>query len=78
VVTLSVSAGPPVLVPDVTQRKEAEAVEKLRGSGFTPRVQQEATANPSEDGLVLDQDPPGGTQATRGSTVTIVVGRYQP
>jgi serine/threonine-protein kinase len=78
VVAISVSAGPPVLVPDVTQRKEAEAVDKLKGSGFTPRVQQEATANPSEDGVVLDQDPAGGAQAARGSTVTIVVGRYQP
>jgi hypothetical protein len=78
VVAISVSAGPPVLVPDVTQRKEAEAVDKLKGSGFTPRVQQEATANPSEDGVVLDQDPAGGAQAARGSTVTITVGRYQP
>jgi beta-lactam-binding protein with PASTA domain len=33
------------------------------------------TADPDEEGVVLDQDPAGTTEAERGSTVTIFVGR---
>jgi len=41
-------------------------------------VQDEETTDPSADGIVLSQDPPGGTKAAPGTTVTIFVGRLLP
>ena len=39
------------------------------------RVVGEDTEDPSLDGLVISQDPPGGTELEQGETVTIFVGR---
>ena len=46
------------------------------GSGFKVKVTNQAVTDPSEQGIVLDQQPAGGTNAPAGSTVTIVVGKY--
>jgi eukaryotic-like serine/threonine-protein kinase len=75
-VTLSVSKGPKTsAIPDVTSQDEDSARAALEGSGFKVVVQDEDTTDPNSDGIVLSQDPPGGTKAKPGSTVTIVVGR---
>jgi eukaryotic-like serine/threonine-protein kinase len=75
-VTLSVSKGPKTSsIPDVTSQDEDTARATLEDSGFRVSVQDEDTTDPASDGLVLSQDPPGGTQAKPGTTVTIVVGR---
>jgi serine/threonine-protein kinase len=39
-------------------------------------VVDQDTFDPNQDGIVLSQDPPGGTKARPGSTVTIIVGRF--
>jgi len=39
-------------------------------------VKYEATPNIADDGMVLDQNPPGLTEVVAGSTVRIVVGQY--
>jgi eukaryotic-like serine/threonine-protein kinase len=76
-ITLTVSKGPTTAaVPDVTSLDRDTAVATLRDSDFRASVTQEDTADPSLDGVVLSQDPAGGSQAEPGSTVTIVVGRY--
>ncbi len=36
----------------------------------------EDTNDPSLDGVVLSQDPGGGTEAEPGTTVRVVVGRF--
>jgi eukaryotic-like serine/threonine-protein kinase len=78
-VTLSVSKGPKTsAIPDVTSQDEATAQATLEDSGFRVVVQDEDTTDPNSDGLVLSQDPPGGTQAKPGATVTIIVGRLVP
>jgi serine/threonine-protein kinase len=78
-VTLSVSKGPKTsAIPDVTSQDEATAQATLEDSGFRVVVQDEDTTDPNSDGLVLSQDPPGGTQAKPGTTVTIIVGRLVP
>jgi beta-lactam-binding protein with PASTA domain len=75
-VTLYVSKGPKTsTIPDVTSQDEDSARQTLERSGFTVDVQDEVVTDPSQDGIVLTQDPPGGTEAKPGSTVTITVGR---
>ena len=78
-VTLSVSKGPKTsAIPDVTSQDEEAARAALERSGFEVVVEDEQTTDPGSDGLVLSQDPEGGTQAKPGTTVTIVVGRLVP
>jgi beta-lactam-binding protein with PASTA domain len=77
-VTLSVSSGANATtpVPDVTNQDEQTAKTLLTGSGFKVKVTRQAVTDPSEQGIVLDQQPTGGTNAPAGTTVTIVVGNY--
>jgi eukaryotic-like serine/threonine-protein kinase len=77
-VTLSISKGSAATtpVPDVTNQDEPTAKAILQGSGFKVTEAQETVNDPSEDGIVLDQNPTGGTDAPAGSTVTITVGSY--
>jgi beta-lactam-binding protein with PASTA domain/predicted Ser/Thr protein kinase len=77
-VTLSVSRGSTATtpVPDVTNQDEPTAKALLTGSGFKVKVVRQDVSDPSEQGIVLAQQPAGGTDAPAGSTVTITVGRY--
>ncbi len=78
VVTLQVSQGPATSqVPDVTSRTEADARAQLERSGFDVQVVEEIVDDPLNDGKVLSQDPEGGTDAEEGTTVVIVVGRFE-
>jgi eukaryotic-like serine/threonine-protein kinase len=78
-VTLSVSKGPKQsTVPDVTNQDEDSAISTLEGAGFKVTVNREDVNDPGLDGIVLSQDPSGGTRAPHGSTVTITVGRFIP
>jgi serine/threonine-protein kinase len=78
-VTLFVSKGPKqATIPDVTSQDEDSATQTLEGSGFSVDVQDQDVTDPAQDGIVLSQDPPGGTKAKPATTVTIVVGRLVP
>jgi len=78
-VTLFDSKGPKTsTIPDVTSQEEDQARATLESSGFRVAVEDQQTTDPNEDGIVLSEDPPGGTQAKPGSTVTILVGRLIP
>jgi eukaryotic-like serine/threonine-protein kinase len=78
-VTLFVSKGPKqTTIPDVTSQDEDSATQTLEGSGFSVDVQDQDVTDPAQDGIVLSQDPPGGTKAKPGTTVTILVGRLVP
>jgi beta-lactam-binding protein with PASTA domain len=75
-VTLSVSSGPRRIdVVDVTGLDEESARTQLETAGFEVSVTYEPTSDPAEDGSVLRQTPAGGTSASPGSLVTIVVAR---
>ncbi|HYY77434.1 MAG TPA: Stk1 family PASTA domain-containing Ser/Thr kinase [Gaiellaceae bacterium] len=75
-VTITVSTGPEqVEVPDVEGEEEDTARQILVDAGFQVQV-EEVPGPPPDDGTVVDQDPDGGTEADRGSTVTIVVARF--
>jgi serine/threonine-protein kinase len=78
-VTLFVSKGPKeTTIPDVTSQDEDSARQTLEQSGFSVDVQDQDVTDPAQEGIVLDQDPPGGKKAKPGTTVTIVVGRLVP
>jgi beta-lactam-binding protein with PASTA domain/predicted Ser/Thr protein kinase len=78
-VAIVVAQAPPEEdVPDVLDEQEDAARAALRDAGFEVRVRREDVETPDEDGIVLDQNPPGGQQLRQGSRVTIVVGRFDP
>ena len=77
-ITLQVSAGPKTSqVPDVTSQTEADARAQLQQSGFEVQVVEEIVDDQGLDGRVLSQDPEGGTDAEQGTSVVIVVGRFE-
>jgi eukaryotic-like serine/threonine-protein kinase len=78
-VTLSVSKGPATTqVPDVTNQNQADATQILEGAGLTVAVVQEFVTDPSQDGIVISQDPAAGADAQAGEVVTIHVGKLAP
>ena len=78
-VRLNVSIGPnpqaSAAVPDVVGEDEATATSTLQDAGFQVVVIDQPTTDQTEDGVVLDEQPAGGTRAPRGAIVTIYVGR---
>jgi len=77
IVNLTVSNGPKTsTVPDVTSQDLGAAEQTLHDSNFNPQVVYQDTTDPNNEGLVLSQTPPGGTQLKPGASVTLTVGRY--
>jgi serine/threonine-protein kinase len=75
-IAVTVSKGPTTsTVPDVTSLDVESAQQTLEDSGFKPRVAFQDVSDPSQDGIVLSQDPGGGSQAKPGARVTVTVGR---
>jgi eukaryotic-like serine/threonine-protein kinase len=76
-ITVTVSKGPSTsAVPDVTSEDYAIAQTTLENAGFRTRFSYEDTDDQSLDGIVLSQDPIGGSQAKPNSVVTLFVGRF--
>jgi len=76
-ITLSVSRGPTTTaVPDVTTQDFTVAQTTLEAAGFRTRVVLENVDDQTLDGIVISQDPVGGTQAKPNSLITLFVGRY--
>jgi len=72
-VSLTVSDGPgEATVPEVASLTRASAVARLERAGFRSRVRREASATVPE-GRVIRSTPGEGSQATVGTTVTLVV-----
>ncbi len=72
-VTLFVSSGKPLTrVPAVTSQNQAAAGAELTAAGFNVHSTTQ-TSSTTPPGNVISQTPAGGTNATPGSTVTIVV-----
>jgi serine/threonine-protein kinase len=78
-VRLSVSKGPKTQpVPAVEGLGQDDAIAALEDAGFQVEVTEQEVDDPNLENLVLSQDPPAGTQAKPGSTVTLVVGIPPP
>ncbi len=77
-VTLVIAqAVPTASVPNEVGQTEAAAVSALTSAGFKVSKQTQDVTKQAKDGIVLSQNPGGGT-AKKGSTVTIVVGHFRP
>jgi beta-lactam-binding protein with PASTA domain len=77
-VALTVSKGrETVEVPDVTGASSASARATLSAAGFSVQTKEKSTTEQSEDGKVISQRPPGGSERPRGSSVTIIVGKLK-
>ena len=77
-ITLSVSKGPATTqIPDVRGQNQATAQSLLAQSGLTPSVVFEPVTDPSQDGIVLDENPAPGADAKAGEIVIITVGQIQ-
>jgi eukaryotic-like serine/threonine-protein kinase len=75
-ITLSVSKGPAsTQVPDVTNQNQADATQILQQAGLNVAVIDDPVNDPSQDGIVISQDPAAGADATQGEVVTIHVGQ---
>ncbi|HEY5058975.1 MAG TPA: Stk1 family PASTA domain-containing Ser/Thr kinase [Gaiellaceae bacterium] len=77
-VSLTVSKGPATIpVPDVTNEDVSSATNELDTAGFRPRIIYQSVTDPSQDGVVLDEEPQGGTQAAPNSVIRLTVGRIE-
>jgi len=78
-VRLTVSTGPnpgdPTQVPDVAGQDQTAAATAVRQAGFRVVVLFRRTTDPSQDGVVIEQQPAAGATIPRGSYVAIFVGR---
>jgi beta-lactam-binding protein with PASTA domain/tRNA A-37 threonylcarbamoyl transferase component Bud32 len=78
-VTIVISSGPEsVAVPNVVGQDQVTAEQTLEDAGFVVTTVEEPTTDPTQDGLVVDQDPSGGVRASPGSTVRIIVATLAP
>lgn len=74
-VTISVVKKPELAtVPSVITQTQSAAETALTNAGFTVTVIDKQVTDPTQKGKVVDQSPTGGTQAEKGSKVTIYVG----
>jgi serine/threonine-protein kinase len=77
-ITLSVSKGPAsTQVPVVLNLNQAEAEQLITDAGMTPSVVYQPVTDPSQDGIVIDQNPSAGAGAKTGEIVIITVGQLQ-
>ncbi|MGV9310942.1 Stk1 family PASTA domain-containing Ser/Thr kinase [Streptomyces sp. NPDC003691] len=74
-VTLVVSKGAPVEVPDVTGDPVAGATAALEGAGFAVEVAPEQVNSPEAAGTVARQSAPEGTRLATGDTITLTVSK---
>jgi serine/threonine-protein kinase len=73
-VNLVVSTGAPkVAVPDVRGLQFDQAKSQLEGKGFV--VDQKTEESDQTPGVVTKQDPAGGTDQEKGSTITLTVAK---
>jgi eukaryotic-like serine/threonine-protein kinase len=72
----STSSGTKVAIPtDLVGKKAGDAKTELQGLGFTNVQEQNQQASSLDQvGTVLDTNPKGGTKASKGSQITLVVG----
>jgi serine/threonine-protein kinase len=73
-ITVTMSKGPaPTSVPSVVGQQQDAATQTLESANFRVNVKQDGGTSGKAAGTVLSQDPTGGSQAQKNSTVTITV-----
>ena len=77
-VTIVIATAPATTtVPPVVGDPQAAALGALRAAHFSVSTTYRTVTNPARNGVVISQSPKGNSTQKTGSTVTIVVGRYQ-
>jgi beta-lactam-binding protein with PASTA domain len=77
-ITLSVSKGPATTqVPNVRNQNQALAEQMITDAGLTPSIVLQAVTDPSQDGIVIDQNPAPNADAKSGEIVILTVGQLQ-
>ena len=78
-INLVIAVPPPMVkVPTVTGDTAAAASKALKAAGFGVTPKSTNVSIHAQDGTVISQNPKPGVQAKKGSTVTIVVGKFTP
>jgi serine/threonine-protein kinase len=73
-VTLSVSKGDQLQMPDLTGLSKGQAQQKLQGMGWNGQlVEADVTGQFNQLGKIIDQQPTAGSQLTNNQTVQIQV-----
>jgi eukaryotic-like serine/threonine-protein kinase len=70
-------APPTVNVPFVQGDKASAATNTLTSAGLKVTQRSQTVTDKGKDGIVLSQSPNAGSSVNKGSTVTIVVGKFQ-
>jgi serine/threonine-protein kinase len=77
-VEIFVSSGKPLVkVPDVTGQPEGSARSALQAVGFQVTTSSQSSSGVNT-GNVISQDPTGGTEASSGTTVSLVISTGPP
>ncbi|MER6062158.1 Stk1 family PASTA domain-containing Ser/Thr kinase [Streptomyces sp. NPDC001792] len=77
-VNLTVSTGAPkVTVPSVIGLSLDEAKAKLEGDDYKFTVKTQTRVSTEDPNTVLDQDPIGGKQRQKGSTITLTIAKAE-
>jgi eukaryotic-like serine/threonine-protein kinase len=75
-VRINVSSGPkPISIPDTRGSTYASASSQLQALGFAVARAPDVYSNAAAAGIVIDQQPSGGTSAPKGSTITLTVSK---
>jgi serine/threonine-protein kinase len=78
-VTIVVAKAPTqVTVPDVVGQDQGTASSTLSAAGLTVVTRTQTVTDQAQDGQVVSQSPVSGQRVSKGSKVTIVVGRFTP
>ncbi|SDH56904.1 serine/threonine protein kinase [Lentzea fradiae] len=77
-VTVRVSKGNQLDMPDLTGLTQNQAESRLKQLGWNGNlnVEEQQVTNPQQDKRVLTQNPAKGQSFTKGSTVTITIGKF--
>ncbi|MEJ2870278.1 Stk1 family PASTA domain-containing Ser/Thr kinase [Actinomycetospora sp. OC33-EN08] len=77
-VTVTAANGDRVSVPDITGKSRGDAIAALAAAGFSGNLQatSQDVDDPNQDGKVLSQSPSAGSQAGKGDTIQVTVGKY--
>ncbi|MBV9804858.1 MAG: PASTA domain-containing protein [Solirubrobacterales bacterium] len=76
-VTLVVAKAPAtVAVPNVVGQTRGAAEATLGAAGFPATVQRQTVTDQTQNGVVQSQTPAATSQAKKGTSVTIMVGKY--
>jgi serine/threonine-protein kinase len=74
-VRINVSSGPkPIGIPDVRGSSYDSAASQLQALGFAV-ARSDVDSNAAAAGIVIDQEPSGGSFSSKGSTVTLTVSK---